>query len=191
MSWNSRLDVVEVLEGAGWTGAADNPIEKLRHTTGAAWAFLPRGGCGLICPNGAMIEFPWGGPDSVVIAACLAAADQLQPAPTVVCDAEGHAIPCTCTAPGEQPRPEPATTARKEPVRASRAAMAAYEVPTLSREEVERAARINPAPADCPQCQKGTPVSHWPSSTCQSAFVPGAFNTDRLCRVHCTCDRCF
>ncbi|MGA5496674.1 hypothetical protein ACPCSP_20165 [Streptomyces cinereoruber] len=216
MILSSRPDVVEALESAGWTGVAEDPNEKLRHPSGAAWAFLPDGRCGLVCPNGVIVEIPWGTPDSVVIAACLAAADQLQPTPADmpcekckhpqrghgedVCGAEilvqGIVFFCGCPSDNTQPQPAPeasvvAPTETRVPVRVSRTAMAAYKVPALSRIEVDKEARTNPRPEDCPQCQAGSAVGHWPSSLCVSAFARGAFNADRLLRVHCTCDRCF
>lgn len=52
--------------------------------------------------------------------------------------------------------------------------------------EVESARRTNPRPADCQQCQSGTPVEHWPSPYCRSSYRDG-----RLFRTHCTCDICW
>ncbi|MET9321928.1 hypothetical protein ABZX75_17300 [Streptomyces sp. NPDC003038] len=184
MTWISRIDVAEALEAAGWVGDEPDPLGLLRHPSGAVWAVSnDSGDCGLDCPGGAVVEFPGDAPDQVVIAACLAAADQLEAAPTVVCDTEGHAIPCACSQ--ESARPE-------LPVRVPRAQTATYTVPSLSRTEVNAQARSNPRPADCRQCQAGTPVDHWPSGlTCRSSFAQDGFGTDRLVRVHCTCDRCF
>ncbi|GGZ23755.1 hypothetical protein GCM10010387_16230 [Streptomyces inusitatus] len=81
MTWNSRLDVAEALEAAGWTGDSDRPLEILRHPSGAVWAvFNDVGDCGVTTPNGANTGFPGDTPDAVVIAACLAASLQLDPA---------------------------------------------------------------------------------------------------------------
>ncbi|MFF4388534.1 hypothetical protein ACFY0G_17405 [Streptomyces sp. NPDC001552] len=103
MTWNSRLDVVEALEAAGWTGDEDRPLEILRHSSGAVWAVTNEyGDCGLDCPGGAVVEFPGDALDPVVIAACLAAAGQLTPAVDVVCDREGHAVPHSRTCPARE-----------------------------------------------------------------------------------------
>ncbi|GFE20108.1 hypothetical protein [Streptomyces nigrescens] len=73
--WLGRLDVVEALEAAGWTGDDDLPLSILRHPSGAVWAVIEEtGDSGLDCPNGAVIEFPSDTPTVVIIAACLAAA---------------------------------------------------------------------------------------------------------------------
>ncbi|MGW7505946.1 hypothetical protein ACWGIR_31100 [Streptomyces albidoflavus] len=72
--WNSRLDVAEALEAAGWTGAPDRPLEILRHPNGAVWAVHnDHGDCGLDTPGGGGVTFPGDVPDTVIIAACLAA----------------------------------------------------------------------------------------------------------------------
>jgi len=72
--WLDRLDIVESLEEAGWTGDTDMPLNILRHPSGAVWAVVGgTGDSGLDCPNGATIEFPSDTPSVVVIAACLAA----------------------------------------------------------------------------------------------------------------------
>ncbi|MFF4179648.1 hypothetical protein [Streptomyces sp. NPDC001750] len=64
-----------------------------------------------------------------------------------------------------------------------------YAVPELTRAEVQSIRDRDPRPANCPQCQNGTPVDHWPSlSGCRSSFRQ---STGRLFRVHCTCDRCW
>lgn len=79
MAWNSRTDIVEALESAGWI-SDDQPRPVLRHASGAAWALSTRAGdCGLDCPNDAVLEFGADIPDLVVIAACLAASGQLDP----------------------------------------------------------------------------------------------------------------
>lgn len=64
-----------------------------------------------------------------------------------------------------------------------------YTVPSLTRAEVDSARRATPRPADCPQCQSGFPVDHWPSTVaCTSSYRR---EDGRLFRVHCTCDYCF
>lgn len=73
--WLDRLDVVEALEAAGWTGDAEMPLSILRHPSGAVWALTnDSGDSGLDCPNGAVIAFPSDTPTVVIVAACLAAA---------------------------------------------------------------------------------------------------------------------
>ena len=73
--WHGRLDVVEALEVAGWTGDDDMPLSILRHPAGATWAVWNESDdSGLDCPNGAVIEFPGSTPTVVIVAACLAAA---------------------------------------------------------------------------------------------------------------------
>lgn len=70
-----RMDVVEALEAAGWTGDDDNPLGILRHN-GAVWSVInDSGDSGLTCPNGAVLDFPGNTPTVVVVAACLAAAE--------------------------------------------------------------------------------------------------------------------
>ncbi|WP_019548541.1 hypothetical protein [Streptomyces sulphureus] len=78
MTWNSRLDVAEALERAGWTGDDDRPLEILRHPSGAVWAVAnDAGDCGVDTPGGGVADFPGDVADSVVIAAALAASGQL------------------------------------------------------------------------------------------------------------------
>jgi hypothetical protein len=73
--WHGRLDVVEALEAAGWTGDPDLPLSILRHPTGATFAVTnDSDDSGLDCPNGTVIEFPGSTPTVVIVAACLAAA---------------------------------------------------------------------------------------------------------------------
>ncbi|WP_327160503.1 hypothetical protein [Streptomyces zaomyceticus] len=73
--WLGRLDVLEALEAAGWTGDDDMPLSIVRHPSGAVWAVSNEvGDSGLDCPNGAVIEFPSDAPTVVIVAACLAAA---------------------------------------------------------------------------------------------------------------------
>lgn len=75
MTWNSRLDVVEALEAAGWTADAVRPLEILRHRGGATWAvWNDSGDCGLDTPGGGTVEFPGDVADHIVTAACMAAA---------------------------------------------------------------------------------------------------------------------
>lgn len=67
-----------------------------------------------------------------------------------------------------------------------------YTVPPLTRAEVTAAHRTNPRPADCPQCQAGTPVDHWPSTVgCRSSWRRDDEGVERVFRTHCTCDFCF
>ncbi|MFF4179647.1 hypothetical protein [Streptomyces sp. NPDC001750] len=80
MTWNSRLDVAEALESAGWAADERNPLGLLRHPSGAVWAVTnDAGDCGLGCPGGGVADFPGDVADAVVIAACLAASRQLDP----------------------------------------------------------------------------------------------------------------
>lgn len=73
--WLGRLDVVEALEAAGWTGDDEMPLSILRHPSGAVWAVVDdTEDSGLDCPNGASVPFPADTPTVVVVAACLAAA---------------------------------------------------------------------------------------------------------------------
>jgi hypothetical protein len=73
--WHGRLDALEALEAAGWTGDTDMPLSILRHPSGAVWAVANEvDDSGLECPNGAVIEFPGSTPTVVIVAACLAAA---------------------------------------------------------------------------------------------------------------------
>lgn len=66
-----------------------------------------------------------------------------------------------------------------------------YTVPPLTRTETHTAARTDPRPGDCPPCQTQYPVPHWPTSICRSSFRHDDDGTERLRRVHCTCDGCF
>ncbi|MFJ6014517.1 hypothetical protein [Streptomyces sp. NPDC092952] len=80
MTWNSRIGIAEALDAARWTGDTLDPLGLMKHESGAVWGVLTDAGdCGLDCPNGAVIGFPGDTPDAVVIAACLAAAGQLDP----------------------------------------------------------------------------------------------------------------
>lgn len=80
MTWKTRLDVVEALETAGWTGDVGMPLGRLRYCPSAVvWTVRSEAGaCRLDTPCGGA-EFSVGIPDSVVIAACLDAAGQEQP----------------------------------------------------------------------------------------------------------------
>lgn len=65
-------------------------------------------------------------------------------------------------------------------------------IPALTRAQV--AARTDSRPADCGTCHQegGYPVPHWPRSrACNSSFSSDITGTERLHRVHCTCDWCF
>ncbi|MBT3164024.1 hypothetical protein HTV80_12980 [Streptomyces sp. Vc74B-19] len=79
MTWNPRLDVVETLEAAGWTGDPDNPLGLLRHR-GAVWGVTSdHGDSSLTEPAGGQtIDFPARTPDDVIVSACLAASEQLE-----------------------------------------------------------------------------------------------------------------
>jgi len=108
VTWNSRLDVVETLERAGWIGDEGFELSILRHRSGAVFAvYCSDGGeCGIDGPGGVNCgEFSGETPDAVVVAAALAASGQLVPEVTVKCDAEGHAMPHT---PGCSQAEEPA-----------------------------------------------------------------------------------
>jgi hypothetical protein len=76
-TWNPRLDVVEALEAAGWTGDTDNPLGLLRHN-GAVWGTTSDAGdSSLTEPTaGQTIGFPSNTPDELIVATCLAAAGQ-------------------------------------------------------------------------------------------------------------------
>lgn len=79
MTSTRRPAVTEALQAIGWT--ADDitslPVSVTRHPRGAVFAVpIGRGDCFLDTPDGASIRFPASVPDSVVIAACMAAADQ-------------------------------------------------------------------------------------------------------------------
>ncbi|MGW6456305.1 hypothetical protein ACWF94_10325 [Streptomyces sp. NPDC055078] len=81
MTWNERIGIAEALDAAGWTGDILDPRGLLKHPSGAVWAMVSETGvCVLDMSNaGASVAFPSRVPDSVVIAACLAAAGQLDP----------------------------------------------------------------------------------------------------------------
>jgi hypothetical protein len=64
-------------------------------------------------------------------------------------------------------------------------------VPPLTRAEVSDRHREEPRPANCPECRSGYPVRHWPSAVCRSSFRRDDTGTERVFRVHCTCDYCF
>lgn len=73
--WYGRLDVIEALEDAGWTGNDDMQRSVVRHPSGAVYAVVNESDdSGLDCPNGTVIEFPGSTPTVVIVAACLAAA---------------------------------------------------------------------------------------------------------------------
>lgn len=65
-----------------------------------------------------------------------------------------------------------------------------YAVPALTRAEVSTTRDADPRP-NCPQCPASGPVPHWPTPSCTSSFRRDDSGTERLFRVHCTCDRCF
>jgi hypothetical protein len=73
---SDRLDIVEALEAAGWIGDDDNPLGLLRKN-GATYGV--HGECGdssLTGPGGWTVEFPSDMPTVVVVATCVAAANQ-------------------------------------------------------------------------------------------------------------------
>ncbi|MFF7631428.1 hypothetical protein [Streptomyces cyaneofuscatus] len=72
-TWDTRLDITEALEAAGWEPDEDNPLELLRKN-GATWALI-NDACDsqLTGPGGWNIEFPSDVPNVLIIAACLAA----------------------------------------------------------------------------------------------------------------------
>jgi hypothetical protein len=74
MTWDPRLDVVEALESAGWTGDTDNPLGLLRSGD-AVWGVTSNGGDSSLTEpvGGQTVDFPSGTAPAVVIAACLAA----------------------------------------------------------------------------------------------------------------------
>ncbi|MFF5668860.1 hypothetical protein ACFY8S_01770 [Streptomyces hygroscopicus] len=79
MAWNPRLDVVEQLEAAGWTGDEENPLGLLR-CNGASWGVTSEGGDSSLTEPaaGETIDFPSGTPAKLIVAACLAAAEQFE-----------------------------------------------------------------------------------------------------------------
>ncbi|MEU2487108.1 hypothetical protein ABZ593_21175 [Streptomyces sp. NPDC012617] len=82
MTPNARIAVAEALDAAGWTGDPLDPHGLLTHPDSkAVWAVVNKsGGCALDLPNvGATVPFAGAIPDTVVIAACLAASGQLDP----------------------------------------------------------------------------------------------------------------
>ena len=74
-----RLDVVEALEAAGWSGDDDNPLGLLRKNgaTYAVHSFC--GDSSLSGATGWTADFPSDTPTAVIVAACLAAADVSEP----------------------------------------------------------------------------------------------------------------
>ncbi|WP_233646762.1 hypothetical protein [Streptomyces sp. BSE6.1] len=74
MTWDPRLDVVEALESAGWTGDPDNPLGLLRRD-GAVWGVTSDSGDSSLTEpvGGQTIDFPSGTAPAVIVAACLAA----------------------------------------------------------------------------------------------------------------------
>ncbi|MCY0957673.1 hypothetical protein [Streptomyces sp. H27-H5] len=81
MTLEHRRAVTEALEAAGWTGTAGRLGHLLKHPSGAVWEITTEaGGCDLDVPDAATVTFSSRVPNPVVIAACLAAAGQLDPA---------------------------------------------------------------------------------------------------------------
>ncbi|WNI31472.1 hypothetical protein [Streptomyces sp. ITFR-6] len=86
MTIESRLAVAAALQAAGWTGTPGRLGHGiLKHPSGAVWQISNEaGGCSLDLdvPDGPTVDFRSKVPNSVVVAACLAASGQLDPAPT-------------------------------------------------------------------------------------------------------------
>lgn len=83
MSLASRRVVTAALDAAGWTSISTQlSALLLRHTSGAVWETTTQAGdCALSVPGGPIVAFHRKVPNAVVIAACLAAAGQLDQAP--------------------------------------------------------------------------------------------------------------
>ncbi|MDQ1018818.1 hypothetical protein [Streptomyces afghaniensis] len=108
MTWNSRLDVVEALEAAGWTADAERPLEILRHPGGATWAvWNDSGDCGLDTPGGGTVEFPGDVADHIVTAACMAAAAGAVVLPAGAIPEDKSPALCQQNRRGDARKPEP------------------------------------------------------------------------------------
>lgn len=70
-----RLDVIEALEAAGWTGDPDYPLSLLRKNGATYGVSGNSGDSSLTGPGGWTANFPTDMPTVVIVAACLAAAD--------------------------------------------------------------------------------------------------------------------
>ncbi|MFD3844768.1 hypothetical protein ACFWVB_02610 [Streptomyces microflavus] len=80
MSTDPRAAVIEALEDAGWERADRHQFPLLKHESGICWEIASEaGGCYLDLIGGPTIPFNRAAPDTVVIAACLAATGQLDP----------------------------------------------------------------------------------------------------------------
>lgn len=69
-----RLDVVEALEAAGWTGDDDYPLSLLRKNGATYGVIGDSGDSSLTGQGGWTVDFPTDMPTVVIVAACLAAA---------------------------------------------------------------------------------------------------------------------
>ncbi|WNI20342.1 hypothetical protein [Actinacidiphila sp. ITFR-21] len=84
MTADSRHAITEALQAAGWTDEDPAPglLPKLRHPSGPVLTVISGdGGCALELGDGLSMTFLSGLPPAVVIAACLAAAGQLDQTP--------------------------------------------------------------------------------------------------------------
>lgn len=141
--------------------------------------YLPTTAVRVHLPNGYELSITHGGPDrdpSLVIARARAPRDV--PVPRIGTDA----------APGEL------ADATGEQVAAALTVMAGLPpapgaIPALTRHEVTSAPRV----PDCEWCQQENyPVPHWPRpNVCNSSYQRAMDGTERLFRIHCTCDWCF
>ncbi|MEW2068444.1 hypothetical protein [Streptomyces sp. NPDC007346] len=87
----SRPTVTEALEAAGWTGTP----ARLSHPSGAALSQMSdTGDCDLECPSASTVDFAADTPDAVVLAACLAAAGQLNPEHVAAMEERGSWLSC-------------------------------------------------------------------------------------------------
>jgi hypothetical protein len=108
MTWDPRLDVVEALESAGWTGDTDNPLGLLRCGD-AVWGVTECGDSSLTEPVGGQnVAFPSGTAPAVVVAACLAATGA--PAPGGWSAEDGQRIRGAVVEAIAAARPHPAMT---------------------------------------------------------------------------------
>jgi hypothetical protein len=72
--WDPRLDLIEALEAADWIGDVDFPLSLLRKNV--ACLGVTNGCISLTGRKGWTVDFPLDTPDAVVVAACLAAAEE-------------------------------------------------------------------------------------------------------------------
>ncbi|MEU0627707.1 hypothetical protein [Streptomyces sp. NPDC005989] len=74
-TYYERLDISEALETAGWTPDDENPLEILRKN-GACFAIINECGDSGVSAGSWTVEFPTDTPVAVIVAACLAAAEE-------------------------------------------------------------------------------------------------------------------